>query len=447
MKIRHLTFFSIYILPFKFAYIDDRPFQMDALITGNEDEAYSPSGIFTGKQFDLPSYTSFSQSMSYNPVSSMKATFDDMERHDGVHVDEDVDDALKKVSSVDGGDCISLDATMDDEGRDGEVVYDDNVNKLKDGTDQGDSNHNKSDSSAPNVNKTPFLLSTPLDSLVLNELHCMVRENIEVFTATRADADQPQPGRKVPVVPGQIGIRCIHCKVLPSLQRAKRAVCYPNSVAGIFHSVSNMKTDHFANCPYIPTDIKEKFLQLKTSCGRRNIRGTGYTSTAHYYCESAKKLGVHDSPEGIRIGELPGGLLTLASASSIVLNSSADKEPLLLPAPLPRSQPVTRSNPPASTSVPPRQEFQSHSFQANEQQPILPSHLTPMGTFGNNFPTISNANSRTNNSMNYFDYNQLGPPPASLIPARQQSRYPRSVPAMVHIDWSSVNENDKTDHT
>ncbi len=90
IKIRHLTLFSIYILPFKFADIDDRPFQMDALITSNEDEACSPSGIFTGKQFDLPSYTSFSQSMSYNPVPSMKATFDDMERHNGVHVEQHI---------------------------------------------------------------------------------------------------------------------------------------------------------------------------------------------------------------------------------------------------------------------------------------------------------------------------------------------------------------------
>uniref|UniRef100_A0A7S4JWE5 Uncharacterized protein n=2 Tax=Odontella aurita TaxID=265563 RepID=A0A7S4JWE5_9STRA len=95
------------------------------------------------------------------------------------------------------------------------------------------------------------LLFLPEDSGHLNPLHCFVRRQIEIFVATPEDAAAPSPGRKKPVNPGQVGLRCIHCRALPSagssplqasalapmkgkkvgrIRRVKRAVCYPSSV-------------------------------------------------------------------------------------------------------------------------------------------------------------------------------------------------------------------------
>ena len=191
---------------------------------------------------------------------------------------------------------------------------------------RGSSKGDISDKSNISGESYSFLLATSTDRSVLNELHCLVRENIEVFTANKSDVDEPQPGRKVPVEFGQIGIRCIHCKKLPAMQRAKRAVCYPNAIVGILHSVSNMKFDHFPKCPKVPDTIKKELVQLKAISSRKAIvTGRGYTSTAHYYQESAKKLGMFDSNDGIKLKRQEAqGLLTLASASTIVASRSDD---------------------------------------------------------------------------------------------------------------------------
>ena len=99
-------------------------------------------------------------------------------------------------------------------------------------------------------------LGTETDRQYLNPLHCFVRRNVEVFVATDDDITAPSPGRKVRVGVGQVGIRCIHCAKLPSKDRVKRAVCYPPSVSAIYHSVSNMKFDHFGSCRGLPEEAR-----------------------------------------------------------------------------------------------------------------------------------------------------------------------------------------------
>ena len=72
-------------------------------------------------------------------------------------------------------------------------------------------------------------LALPEDRLILSEALCIVRENLEVFTATTADINAPAPGRKNIVSLGQVGIRCIHCVNCKS--RVKRAQCYPSNIS------------------------------------------------------------------------------------------------------------------------------------------------------------------------------------------------------------------------
>lgn len=148
-------------------------------------------------------------------------------------------------------------------------------------------------------------LGTETDLQYLNPLHCFVRRNVEVFVATNDDISAPSPGRKNRLGVGQVGIRCIHCAKLPPKDRVKRAVCYPPSVSAIYHSVSNMKFDHFGSCRGLPEDAREEFSALRSSFNRRGgstsngSRGMS-NSTAQYYHDSALRLGLKDSPDGIR---------------------------------------------------------------------------------------------------------------------------------------------------
>lgn len=137
------------------------------------------------------------------------------------------------------------------------------------------------------------LLALPGDRKILSESLCIVRENIEIFTTTEADLEEPAPGRKNPVIVGQVGIRCIHCK--HQKDRVKRASCYPSSLQRIYRTVTDMKLDHFDACPYVPMSVKSKLNELKTTASRSN--GT----TMQYFIESAKSLGMTDSSQGIRL--------------------------------------------------------------------------------------------------------------------------------------------------
>ena len=160
-------------------------------------------------------------------------------------------------------------------------------------------------SSSPPSNDKLCLLAMPEDSAALNDLHCFVRRNVEVFVATKDDAAAPSPGRRVRVKVGQVGLRCIHCARLPLKERVKRAVCYPPNVSGIYHSISNMKFDHFGSCKGLSPEARIEFTNLKSSSGRRNTlsnngsRGTS-SSTAKYYEESAARLGLVDTDGGIQ---------------------------------------------------------------------------------------------------------------------------------------------------
>lgn len=155
------------------------------------------------------------------------------------------------------------------------------------------------------------LLAAQTDPQYLNPLHCFVRRNVEVFVATKDDIAAPSPGRKNRVTSGQVGIRCVHCAKLPPKSRVKRSVCYPPSVSGIYHSVSNMKFDHFGSCRGLPDLARQEFSELRSSFKRRGgstsngSRGMS-NSTAQYYHDSALRLGLADSADGIRFA---GGAL------------------------------------------------------------------------------------------------------------------------------------------
>jgi hypothetical protein len=123
--------------------------------------------------------------------------------------------------------------------------------------------------SSPPVHCGAVMLASPMDQGHLNPLHCFVRRHVEVFAADKDDIAAPSPGRKHRLMLGQVGLRCVHCASLPPKERVKRAVCYPPSVNGIYHSVSNMKFDHFGICRGILNGDRDDFTALRKLSGRR----------------------------------------------------------------------------------------------------------------------------------------------------------------------------------
>mmetsp|Transcript_10357 Transcript_10357/g.20809 ORF Transcript_10357/g.20809 Transcript_10357/m.20809 type:complete len:795 (+) Transcript_10357:208-2592(+) len=183
-----------------------------------------------------------------------------------------------------------------------------------------------------------ILLAAPEDEQILNPIHCFVRRNVEVFGATQADIAAPSPGRKNRVVLGQVGIRCIHCAHLSPRDRVKRAACYPPNVSGIYHSVSNMKFDHFGACRGLSPEARAEFQSLRATCGRKGGRsnrandgppskiGMTSSSTAQYYHDSALNLGLVDTDEGIRFQ--PDQAARLQAAASMVIHAHQGPPPL-----------------------------------------------------------------------------------------------------------------------
>jgi len=150
------------------------------------------------------------------------------------------------------------------------------------------------------INFNTRTLASAGDALVLNPVHCFVRNNVEVFEADSIDVTAPAPGRKKPVRLGQIGIRCIHCKHLPPELRVKRAICYPPTTSSLYHAISNMKFDHFGACKGLAPSMRQHFAYLKES-SRREEQLTATGTTAKYYRESAEKdLGLINTDHGIR---------------------------------------------------------------------------------------------------------------------------------------------------
>lgn len=174
------------------------------------------------------------------------------------------------------------------------------------------------------ANKSYMLLSLPDDRMSLSETLCVVRENIEVFTASQADVDAPAPGRKHAVVVGQVGLRCIHCRhTIRNSDRVKRAVCYPSSIKRIYRTVIDMKLDHFTQCKFVPVSLKNHLNELKAV----HTRSTG--TTMLYFIKAAKSQGMEDGPFGVILGE--GKDTNMASPSkgtkSLIIQEPRDKTP------------------------------------------------------------------------------------------------------------------------
>lgn len=149
-------------------------------------------------------------------------------------------------------------------------------------------------------------LSLSEDDDVLSPLHCFMRRYcVEAFSATPEDVSTPRYGKAhgVKVVVGQVGIRCLYCKHRPVYQRPERSVCFPSSLRNIYHSIETWQRRHSLVCTDIAPWVKKSMTELMESSKSRA------GGRRQYWEDSAERLGMVDTPEGVRFSRPPGAII------------------------------------------------------------------------------------------------------------------------------------------
>ena len=138
---------------------------------------------------------------------------------------------------------------------------------------------------------TTMTLSNPSDEQRLSSLQCRLREQIQFFAATSEDVDTNSRGRNRNVKVGQVGIRCIHCSIVPVKDRSKGSAYFPSTLAGIYQAAQNMHKYHIC---FRKTDE----LQVEDTMPRKTCEGGG----KGYWSSSAECMGVIETGLGLRFG-------------------------------------------------------------------------------------------------------------------------------------------------
>jgi len=140
-------------------------------------------------------------------------------------------------------------------------------------------------------------LGTTDDEIWLSPFLCFLRSHcIEVFDAKAVDVTYRRSA-KTKVEINQVGIRCRFCAHKPYQSRGKRSSSFPSSMSRIYQSVTMMIREHFHNCAEFPPEVRKSYLALKGETTR------GELESKRYWVQSAKKLGMRDTEEGIFTNE------------------------------------------------------------------------------------------------------------------------------------------------
>ena len=170
-------------------------------------------------------------------------------------------------------------------------------------------------------------LSSPSDEAYLSPLVCLIRSQIEMFSATEADvhARAALGGIVRTIKPGRVGIRCIHCWDRPAKERANGAVGYPASIRVLNQAVRNWQRFHWGICLFIPPSAREEFERLNS--GKRTHSSK---MSKEYWIDRCEEMGLVDaSASSLEDSEESEGIYFEADARTLgmrVLMSSELKE-------------------------------------------------------------------------------------------------------------------------
>lgn len=145
-------------------------------------------------------------------------------------------------------------------------------------------------------------LSVPTDSTFLDPIHNFLRTScVEIFVASDAHVNE-STRRDRPSKVGQVGIRCVFCRVVPREELVRQAVCFPSKCENIYEGVRNIQRIHLDICPSMPDEAKEQYKE----CLR--IKGMNHKpqkAVRAYYNQTASELGLLDTTGGLRFGGTP----------------------------------------------------------------------------------------------------------------------------------------------
>jgi hypothetical protein len=145
------------------------------------------------------------------------------------------------------------------------------------------------------VLRLPCLLSNPFDVRVLSNHQCYLRQQVEVFAATRADTTAHVRGRNKRISLDQVGIQCHHCAHVPVPKRQTGSTYFPATLMGFYQAAQNMLSTHIqcGKCDALPQTVTQEFHRLlehkkATSNGGRK-----------YWAERMRELGLVDTDHGV----------------------------------------------------------------------------------------------------------------------------------------------------
>jgi hypothetical protein len=142
--------------------------------------------------------------------------------------------------------------------------------------------------------RQPQSLYMPCDHDSLSEYQCLVRKQIEIFEARPEDVESNAKGRNKPIVLGQVGLRCRHCRALPPKSRQRGATYYPAKLNGLYQAAQSMASGHLCyHCEHIPIDLRQELLVLRE---RKSSAGGG----KKYWGDGVRILGVEEDESGLR---------------------------------------------------------------------------------------------------------------------------------------------------
>lgn len=141
-----------------------------------------------------------------------------------------------------------------------------------------------------------FPLYMPRDKECLSSYQCFLRQQIELFQAGPEDVKSTMPGRNRAIVPGQVGIRCRHCAVLPARYRGTGATYYPAKLDRLYQAAQNMAQTHFTkHCRHIPQEVVNELAVLLQ--GSKSSAGAG----KKYWSDGARLLGAYEDDSILRL--------------------------------------------------------------------------------------------------------------------------------------------------
>ncbi|KAL3940331.1 MAG: hypothetical protein SGARI_001014, partial [Bacillariaceae sp.] len=143
---------------------------------------------------------------------------------------------------------------------------------------------------------------------MLNDYQVLARKNMEFFEATPVDLEKHVKGRNKPIVLGQVGIRCIHCKdCADAALQTRGSTYYPTTLLGIYQAAQTLANTHWLGetqdaetCKLLPAWTKQQLWQFKTCASTERQQSAG----KEYWAKTAEALDVVEHPEwGLRFRE------------------------------------------------------------------------------------------------------------------------------------------------